>query len=1349
MTLLATLFCTLTAWAQDYTFNNVNYYLNSDKTAAYVGSSTNATGDITILAQVTINGTVYNVTSIGSWAFQGTGLTSVTIPASVESIGEWAFYKCKSLSTVNFADNSNLTSIGTSAFEGTGLTSITIPASVQSIGASAFNGCISLSTVNFADNSKLTSIGASAFKCPKGRLTSITIPASVESIGGLAFFSCKNLTSITIYRADETQLNLAANALKTIASASVTLDYQGELEEGYCMDYKVTEGRGYKLLQSNAKYATLKVSDETQAAIIQATGPDKILNFSVSGSEAYVDVSPHAFGKITIPSEVTIDETNYPVTSIGAEAFKDCSKMTSVVIPESVTSIGEKAFFNCDSLPGITISASVTTVGTRAFSSCSKLADVTIIRSDNTALSLGENAFFDGLTNYATVNYTGEVAEGSSMGFAITEGCGYSVINTVSSSSKLYFINDYRATSPATLSTQLLSTYKIHYDANNSDATGKMAVQTVLYDAAQTLSKNGYALGGYKFGGWNTLADGTGTSYADEASVTNLASEPNTTVTLYAQWDIPYSNNNVNYFINGSEAYVGRSPNATGAITILSKITVDGTKYPVTSIGENAFYENEKLTSISISKGVKSIGKSAIYGCDLLESVTIPSSVTSIGETAFAYSDELATISIPYSVTTIESDAFYGCTGITDVYCYADPSNLTWTDGVCDDFQAKKATQCHVPIYYLSTYKSKWSTGNSSTDINITFVDDLTISVEYTDANSVKYITSYNEAYVTSSPNATGDITIPSEITVNNIKYPVTSIGASAFDNCAGLTSIAIPASVESIGASAFDATGLTSITIPASVESIGERAFYNCASLSTVDFADNSNLTSIGASAFNSCRSLTSITIPASVESIGFYAFYQCGNLSTVNFADNSSLTSIGASAFNTCTTLPSITLPARGETIGSYAFFQRASLSTVNFADNSSLTSIGESAFNKCTNLTSITIPASVESIGERAFNACGSLSTVNFADNSNLTSIGAKAFYSCRSLTSITIPASVESIGERAFGGCDLTDGAFIHRSDEKEITLGKNAFPMEVTLQYTGSDLKENECAAFEITDNCNYLITDLNLDEKTATLKIVNSMNDCPQAVLKATKCTAVTYNDDSENTVGANSNNCVVTLSGRTLYRDGNWNTLCLPFDVNLNASNGPLYGATAMALSNSSFENGTLTLTFTEVTADSEGQKILSAGIPYLIKWATTSDDITDPVFPIVTISSTTPGKSETTYVDFVGCYSPVTLAANDTKSLFLSGSNTLYYPSEAVTVNSFRGYFKLKNGLTAGPTASQIRAINLNFDEQGESNSISTILPDTSAASSWYTLDGRRLLDEPNQPGMYIRNGQKVMIK
>ncbi len=440
--------------------------------------------------------------------------------------------------------------------------------------------------------------------------------------------------------------------------------------------------------------------------------------------------------------------------------------------------------------------------------------------------------------------------------------------------------------------------------------------------------------------------------------------------------------------------------------------------------------------------------------------------------------------------------------------------------------------------------------------------------------------------------------------------------------------------------------------------------------------------------------------------------------------------VTSIGDMAFSG-TGLTSVTIPASVESIGEGAFAVSGNLSSVNFADNSNLTSIGESAFTN-TGLESITIPASVKSIEGGAFNSCTSLSTVDFADNSKLTSIGERAFQGT-GLESITIPASVESIGAYAFYGISRDLHLTIQRSDESELYLGKNAFDRDVTLQYTGDGH-----VAFEITDNCNYLITDLDVGGGTATLKFVDEGDDRPQAVLKATICEEVDYNDGSANTVSINDNKCIVTLNDRTIYKDGNWNTLCLPFEVNLNASNCPLYGATAMELKESSFENGALSLTFESVTT-------LTAGTPYLIKMYG-GGEIYNPIFPFVTITSTTPGKSETSYVDFVGCYSPVTLAANDTKSLFLGDENYLYYPSEAVTVNSFRGYFQLK-GLTAGSTANQIRAINLNFDD--DTNSISTIHSDSESSSSWFTLDGRRLNEKPIEKGMYIHGGKKVMIK
>ena len=136
-----------------------------------------------------------SVTSIGSSAFEGcSGLTSVTIPNSVTSIGSSAFSRLLWPTSITIPNS--VTSIGSSAFSGcSGLTSVTIPNSVTSIGDYAFSGCSGLTSVTIPNS--VTSIGNYAFYNCSG-LTSVTIGNSVTSIGDEAFWGCSGLTSVTI-----------------------------------------------------------------------------------------------------------------------------------------------------------------------------------------------------------------------------------------------------------------------------------------------------------------------------------------------------------------------------------------------------------------------------------------------------------------------------------------------------------------------------------------------------------------------------------------------------------------------------------------------------------------------------------------------------------------------------------------------------------------------------------------------------------------------------------------------------------------------------------------------------------------------------------------------------------------------------------------------------------------------------------------------------------------------------------------------------------------------------------------------------------------------------------------------
>ena len=136
-----------------------------------------------------------SVTSIGEFAFrESNSLTSITIPNSVTSIGKFAFANCSNLSSVTIPDS--MTSIGDDVFTAcTSLTSVTIPNSVTSIGSSAFQYCSSLTSVTIPES--VTSIGHNAFSGCSG-LTSVTIPNSVTSVGRAFCANCTNLTSVTV-----------------------------------------------------------------------------------------------------------------------------------------------------------------------------------------------------------------------------------------------------------------------------------------------------------------------------------------------------------------------------------------------------------------------------------------------------------------------------------------------------------------------------------------------------------------------------------------------------------------------------------------------------------------------------------------------------------------------------------------------------------------------------------------------------------------------------------------------------------------------------------------------------------------------------------------------------------------------------------------------------------------------------------------------------------------------------------------------------------------------------------------------------------------------------------------------
>jgi len=217
-----------------------------------------------------------------------------------------------------------------------------------------------------------------------------------------------------------------------------------------------------------------------------------------------------------------------------------------------------------------------------------------------------------------------------------------------------------------------------------------------------------------------------------------------------------------------------------------------------------------------------------------------------------------------------------------------------------------------------------------------------------------------------------------------------------------------------------------------------------------------------------------------------------------------------------------------------------------------------------------------------------------------------------------------------------------------------------------------------------------------------------------------------------------------VTLHGRTLFKDNSWNTLCLPFAIN-DFAGTPLEDAEVRSLENASFNNGTLTLNF------SEGLDAIEAGKPYIVRW-TSGDDIKNPVFTNVQFDNTD-GQLvfDNVGLIFKGTFTPFVFEAQDKSKLYMGNENKLLYPKKTMAIKAFRAFFDLGDNLVAAESsaaagAKEITNFVLNFSETTE---IGASLNDNGKMTNdcWYSIDGRRLNGKPTQKGVYIVNGKKIV--
>ena len=412
------------------------------------------------------------------------------------------------------------------------------------------------------------------------------------------------------------------------------------------------------------------------------------------------------------------------------------------------------------------------------------------------------------------------------------------------------------------------------------------------------------------------------------------------------------------------------SPDAAGDVVILDKFTVGTTEYVVTSIGEQAFWTNNNIKSVSIPESVTDIGVAAFEYCDGLTAVQLPEGLIRISRKLFHNCSQLESVVIPSSIRSIDEQAFADCRSLASLTL---PANLS----------------------YIGRYA---------------FQNTPWYSTQYNEApDGLFYIGPLLVGYKGNVP--TGDLVI---------KEGTTCIGYQAFNYCTGLTSVTIPESLTHVDYRAFyNCVGLTAVHIT------------NMAAWCKIEFqwdeaSSSSNPLFYAHHLYLNGEEMTDLVIPDGVTSICRYAFDNCTGLTSVIIPEG--VTRISSEAFRNCGNLTSVTIPPSMTTIGSMAFIWCFNLNAVHISDLAAwcgisfqdvsgvfnydvhlylndeevkdlvipegVVGISKRAFLNCRHLTSVTIPRSVTNIGDNAFYGCSNLTDV-YSYGNNVPSLGYDVF------------------------------------------------------------------------------------------------------------------------------------------------------------------------------------------------------------------------------------------------------------------------------------------------------------------------------------------------------------------
>lgn len=791
--------------------------------------------------------------------------------------------------------------------------------------------------------------------------------------------------------------------------------------------------------------------------------------------------------------------------------------------------------------------------------------------------------------------------------------------------------------------------------------------------------------------------------------------------------------NKIYYKFSGTNAIVtyGSTYNSySGVVVIPESVIYNDVTYNVKSIGDDAFHDCTSLTKIVIPNSVTSIGRSAFYGCTGLTSIEIPNSVTSIGVYACHGCTGLTNIVIPNSVTSIGSYAFQDCTGLTNIEL---PNDGTSIGGYA--------------FYGCS-------------------------SLQYNEYGNTLYLGNSNNPYIAL-------MSVRDKALVNFIIHENCAIiGNSAFKNCTELASIEIPSSVKSISNSAFSGcTGLTSIEIPNSVTSIYGFAFQGCSSLESISLpfvGDKPHSSSdtyqypfgyiFGTSSYeggmetkqqyygNSTSSTTSSTyhIPRSLKSVKITgssyiptgAFYNCAGLTSIELSN--SVTTIGDSAFFGCQGTLTINSDLDNFPSSEEGGFCGAKFSEIVIGDN--VTKIGKFAFADLVKLKKITLGKSVNRVLSNAFTGCVNLSELYCQPTTPpacvTTVFDEDTYLDC------TLYVPEESLGQ--YKAANVWKNFYDFGVNPDVTPVHKLIYRIDGNIYRTEMVEEGATIVAIEAPVREGY--TFVGWSGMPADMIMPDHDLTVVGTYAAPVSETALTIVDGDA--LDFSLSHTYENLSYTRTFSNTHWQALYVPFSIPVDSLRK--YGLQVAELNDThqwDF-NGDGVADSTRVEFFTLTSGSTEANYPYLIR-------ATEPTTLSLTLKDIEVQAAEENSIEcsstkqkftFVGTYSGVSGADMYANNYYgMSGGGLKRVSNNTVSLKPQRWYMKIenKNGSPVSYYAPSIRFIVDGIEDEAETSDLvlPTVDPDLSAPM--YSIEGIRQTSTQLQPGLYLRQGKKIVIR